>query len=33
MNGWTLPDVYALPHDVYLEAIAWVNDEILKPTE
>jgi hypothetical protein len=29
--GWTLGEVYALPHDVYLEAVAFVNDEVLKP--
>lgn len=31
--GWTLPDVYALPHDVYLETVRFVNEELLKPAE
>lgn len=31
--GWTYAEVQALPHDVYLEAVKFVNDEVLKPTE
>jgi hypothetical protein len=29
--GWSYDDVMALPHDVYIEAIAYVNDEVQKP--
>jgi hypothetical protein len=28
--GWSYTDVLALPHDVYLEAVAFVNDEVQK---
>jgi hypothetical protein len=28
--GWSYDDVMTLPHDVYLEAIAYVNDEVQK---
>jgi len=28
--GWTLADVYALPADVYLECVRFVNEEVNK---
>jgi len=27
--GWSYRDVLDLPHDVYLEAVAYVNDEVI----
>lgn len=26
--GWSYFEVLALPHDVYVEAVAFVNDEV-----
>lgn len=30
--GWSYDDVLALPQDVYAEAVAYVNDEVQKPS-